>query len=123
MDSGTDTPLPLLDHGALAQLISDTSAEVTAMIISASIKDMDMLRALVADNAQSPGIAQLKNTAHKCKSAAAYCGAARLAQLCQDIESACISEDFQQIATLAEQGRVAIPATQAVLQEWIGKNS
>ncbi len=118
MDSPLNT-LPLLDNATLQQLEADTSAEATVAIVSATISDLRKLSLYMESDLATLEVADLKAHAHLCKSAAGYCGAAQLVQLCRELESACMDNNEAQLITLTNHGRDTVPATEAILQEWL----
>lgn len=116
--------LPLVDEQVIHRLCSDTSQETVIAIINMFIPELDGFQEQIAQwQPDSNDFRDLHDCAHLCKSAAAYCGAERLRQFCQNLEHACNTTNANQINSLLLLKDTLINESRSALQLYLDKTT
>lgn len=111
---------PLIDDSVLDQLKRDTSDEAALVILQALQTELfgfiDVLKGY-ADSGTLSGdaLATLRDSAHRCKSSAGYCGAVQVQELSQQLEKACVDNQADVALELIQALIDSAEETQAVI--------
>ena len=105
----------LLDASVLAQLQTDTGADVLKMLVTAFLEELDGRLTTLRDLCTEERWADLRHEAHTIKGSSATFGAAALSQAAKRIENACddgqvetIKQDVEAFPALARKTRSAL---------------
>ncbi|MAK42852.1 MAG: hypothetical protein CMN80_01675 [Spongiibacter sp.] len=92
-----------IDTTILEQLVVDTGLETALIILKMVVEQLDKLQSLtaaIADSADQPALAGLRDAVHSAKSNLGYCGATSLQDYCLQIEKCCDAENTQLLMEL-----------------------
>lgn len=105
----------LLDASVLAQLQTDTGADVLKMLVTAFLEELDGRLTTLRDLCTEERWADLRHEAHTIKGSSATFGAAALSQAAKRVENACddgqvetIKQDVEAFPALARKTRSAL---------------